>query len=118
MAFPKLSYLTKEFIRVPVRAERGGASYDPTVNTVEFALTRKPGDETGITPEDNYNDPTSWVTGSWDTKGSQYLAKVDVGGADSGASLTVPERGKYQVWIRVSANPETPVLYTGDVEFF
>ena len=120
MAFARFSFLTKEYVRAPVKAERNGAAYDPTGDTVELALKRKPGDESGVTASDPYNDPESgdWATGSWDTKGSQYLAKATVGGSASGADITVAERGIYQLWVRVTAAPETFVSYAGDVEFY
>jgi hypothetical protein len=117
MAFPKISFLSKEYVRIPVRARRAGAVYDPTGDVVELALMRKPGDETGVTPSDAYNDPaeSDWVTGSWDTDGSKYLAKATFGTA---ADLVPSERGIYQVWVRVNSSPELAVFLAGDVEFF
>jgi len=117
MSFKRISFLSKEYVRAPVRARRNGSAYDPTGATVELALMRKPGDITGTTPSDPYNDPAEadWQTGSWETDGSRYLARATAG---TGGTLAPSERGIYQLWVRVTASPEVAVFYAGDVEFF
>ena len=111
MSFPRISTLSLEYIRVPVKARRAGVAYDPTSDTVYLAITPKP----EVNASDQYNEPTVWATGSWDTEGTRYLAKATVG---PGGDLVPPEAGIYQIWVKVSSSPETPVMYVGDLEVF
>jgi len=113
MSFPRISSLSREYLRVPVKARRAGAAYDPTGDVVELALTAKP----AATESDTYNEPVSanWATGSWDTEGTKYLAKLTVG---PGGDIVPASAGTYQVWVRVTSASEIPVMYAGDMEIF
>ena len=111
MAFPRISTLSTEYIRVPVKARRSGLPDDPTGDTVEFGLTPKP----AVNAADQYNEPTTWFTGSWDTEGTKYLAKITVGPT---GTLVPAEADTYQVWVKVTSSPEIPVMYAGDLEVF
>ena len=93
MSFPRISTLSLEYIRVPVKARRAGVAYDPTSDTVYLAITPKP----EVNASDQYNEPTVWATGSWDTEGTRYLAKATVGpggGSSSPGSSDLPDMGE------------------------
>lgn len=93
------SVLDTENLAYPVQAVIGGASYNPTGDVVQFAFMPQPA---------NANPGVSdWHTGSWATTGSSiYMAQVLVGPANSGVVLT---SGVYNVWIKITDNPEVPV---------
>jgi len=75
------------------------AGYDPTSDAVQFAFTLESYPETS---------PSVWYTGSWAVfPGPAYWAQCLVGPANSGVSLA---QGLYQVWVKITDNPEVPVF--------
>ena len=112
MSVPRLSTLSTEYLKVPVTARRSGAAYDPTGDTVEFALTLKPAGSAA----DQYNEPSSWTAGAWWTEGGAYYAVVNVG--PTGSITSASTAATYQFWIKISSSPEAPVKYVGDVMVF
>lgn len=80
-----------DYIRIPV-VEAGGA--DPTDNVVELAFPLQ-----GAAPSD-------WTTAAWENDGAIHYAKLLLG---PGGALELPV-GDYDVWVRVAASPEEPVL--------
>jgi hypothetical protein len=96
------SALSLEYVRYQVTATRNGTSYDPTAGTVQFAFTAP-----GL-------NPSSWVTGAWESASGNYYATCLVG--PSGATTLAP--GEYQVWMKVSAAPESPVRLVGTITIF
>jgi hypothetical protein len=74
-------------------------TYNPTADTVQFAFTPATYPMTS---------PTSWATGTWVTfPGPAYWAQTLVGPMNGGTALSL---GAYQVWLRITDNPEVPVL--------
>lgn len=90
----KQSSISLEYVRVPVAATVNGAAVDPTSDAVKFAFKPE-----GVTPATG-----DFVTGSWETAGSVYLARCLVGPA--GAAVLTP--GSYRIWIKITDSPEVP----------
>jgi len=101
-----ISSLTTEYVRVRLTGQNNGVEIDPTSFTVQLAFPAQ-----GV-------DPVSgdWATGAWETvtdslNNRQYWAKLLVGPAGS-KNLA---KGRYDVWIKVLASPETPVVNAGQL---
>lgn len=94
------STLDTEYLPYPVNAILGGVPYNPTADAVAFAFMPQPAN----------NNPGSgdWHTGTWATTGSNtYTAQILVGPANNGTPLAV---GIYNVWIKITDNPEVPII--------
>lgn len=95
-----------EYVRVPMAAEKSGAAYDPTGDTVVMALLAGPA------------APSSgdWKTASWDTDATAYpptyRAQCLVG---PGGTVTLAA-GVYTVWVKVTDSPEVPVKRAGQIK--
>lgn len=96
---------SRQFVPAQVEATVAGQPYNPTVDVVEFAFTAIGG------------RPETWYPGGWD--GTQpipgtnaYRAQVLVGPGSNGPVLTA---GKYAVFIRITDNPEQPVIPVGQL---
>lgn len=88
-----------------VTATLQGQPYNPTADTVEFAITAVGG------------RPVTWYTGEWDGTdpipgSTSYRAQVLVGPGSTGPTL---EPGKYALFIRITDNPEQPVIPVGQL---
>lgn len=95
----QISVASQQYVRVPV-AEASGA--DPTGDTVYMSFPA-----TG-------DNPTVFYSASWVTVGGINYARCLVGPAGT-ATLAV---GYYDVYVKVSDTPETPVLLSGTLEVF
>jgi hypothetical protein len=98
-----LSVLSTEFVQVPVSATVNGSSgYNPTADLVQMAFV--------ATGNPAVSD---WKTGSWQTVtssgGPVFLAQCLVG--PSGAAELAA--GTYNIWLKVTDNPEVPVRQVG-----
>lgn len=92
------SVLSTQYVQIPVTVQAPTA-YNPTSDVVQFAFTPVTYPVT---------EPTQWVTGSWATfPGPAYWAQCLVGPANGGTALSI---GTYQVWVKITDNPEVPVL--------
>lgn len=92
-----IATISDEYCLVGVRAR-----LDPTGDVVEMAFmatTDKPADE-------------DWTTGSWEpyTGRGPYFARVLVGASGDSTTLAV---GTYNVWVRITDDPETPARPAG-----
>lgn len=94
-----LSTASLEYVRVPVSATVNGAAVDPTSDTVKFAFKSD-----GTTPVSG-----DFVAGSWETAVTgtvtTYLARCLVGPSGT----TTLAAGTYQIWVKVTDNPEVPI---------
>jgi hypothetical protein len=98
------SALSREYVAVAITAKAAGTPINPTGDTVEFAFTTgtaKPG-------------AGDWKTGSWDgtqpqTPSNAYIAHCLVG---PGGTVELAA-GRYRMWVRVTDNPEVPVIPFG-----
>lgn len=95
-----LSHLTREFVRVDLLT-----SQDLSGATVEFALKAP----------DEDPDELDWSAGTIAPKGEAYEARILVGdGGD--IPLTSPTYPyDWQIWLRLTDNPERPVRRPGIV---
>lgn len=89
-------------VQVPITARLNGSpNYDPTGDAVQLAFiagTAKPTD-------------ADWRPGTWGIDpGPTYLAQCLVG-----PNAVVLAPGTYQVWVKVTDNPEQPVLMAGQL---
>jgi len=105
----KRSSTSLAYVRAKVSADKfdGEWDYNPTNDKVEFSFTDKGGPV----------DDTSWHGGSWETHhGSsnhpKYFAKCLVG-PNGTVELDV---GSYEIWVKITDDPEIPVEYAGILE--
>ena len=102
-----MSQLSTQYVLVPVSATKAGVSYNPTGDAVQFAFA----------PTATYVPQVSdWVSGSWQTDTSSvlypYLAQCLVGPA---GTITLG-LGTYYMYLKVTDNPEIPVLIAGQLQ--
>jgi hypothetical protein len=94
----EISASSLQYVKVPVAAKLAGAVVNPTGDVVALAFPT-PG-----------APPITWYTGAWETDSSAstpvYLARTTVGPGGT-AVLAV---GSYEIWVKVTDNPEIPVL--------
>ena len=102
-----ISALSKEFIRVPVTATEAGASVNVSLQPVAIAVI-----PTGTTPV-----TLDWKTAEWEvdatTDPDTYYARLVIGPTSTNVTLTAGEI--YDVYVRVTDNPEVPIRNTGAV---
>jgi len=96
-----LSVLSTEYVRVPVAATVAGAPYDPRGDVVQFAFVAD-----GVNPVSG-----DWHTGLWDGGNNPYVAQCLVG-PTGGVALAV---GVYNMWVKITDNPEIPVRLVGQL---
>jgi hypothetical protein len=102
-----ISHLSTQYVLIPVAATKNGSTYNPTSDTVQFAFAPTP----TYVPQN-----ADWVSGSWVTNSSNllypYSAQCLVG---PGGTITTLTLGTYQIYIKISDSPETPVLVAGQL---
>jgi hypothetical protein len=96
---------SRQYVQAQVEVTITGKPYNPTGDLVEFAFTTING------------RPATWYPGGWDGTTSipgsnAYQAQVLVGPGSSGPTLTP---GRYAVFLRITDNPEQPVLPVGQL---
>ena len=111
LVVPKLNSIPRDLIKirsVSVEAVQAAvvSTEDPTSNTVEFAF---PAEDA---------EPSTWTAGSWDgsaasIEGTRYytVAEIIIG---TGGDIALTD-GKYDVYVRIDAGSETPVLHCGQL---
>jgi hypothetical protein len=101
-----LSHLSTEYVLIPVAVSKAGVPYNPTSDTLQFAFMPTP------TQVPSGGD---WVAGVWETDSTNilypYLAQCLVGPTGSTALTT----GTYVMYIKITDNPEIPVLAAGQL---
>jgi hypothetical protein len=102
-----MSQLSTQYVFIPVTATKSGIPYNPTGDPVVFAFAAT------ATHVPQISD---WVAGSWDVNTSSvlfpYSAKCLVGPA----GIINPGIGRYYMYIKITDNPEIPVLLGGLLE--
>lgn len=96
------STLDTEYLTYPVSFIIGGVSQNPTGDTVAFAFMPNPAN----------TDPgvSDWHTGQWITTGTgTYQAQILLGPANGGLIPAPAGPGLWNVWVRITDNPEVPV---------
>jgi hypothetical protein len=97
---------SRQFVPAQVKATVTGQPYNPTADTVEFAFTAIGG------------RPETWYPGGWDGTQpipgtTEYRAQVLIGPGSNGPTLTA---GTYAVFLRITDNPEQPVIPVGQLK--
>jgi hypothetical protein len=96
-----IQFGSQEYVSASITATVAGAPYNPTSDLVEFSFPT-PGAR-----------PTVWYPGSWDPapnpRTNVYTAICLIGPTGTAN----PPIGTYQVFIRVTDNPEIPILPAG-----
>jgi hypothetical protein len=99
-----LAAASTEYIRVPVTATEAGEPVDITGDTVAL----------GFTDSWNSDAPAEWHPATWETINDVHTARLLIGpGTD--VALTA---GAWDVWVKVTDNPETPVLKAGVLRIY
>lgn len=98
------SALSLQYIFVPVRARFNGTRYDPSTDVVKMAFPL-----TGVDPITG-----DWKTADWETRGSTHYARCLVG--PTGAFVPVADT-QCDILVKVTDNPETPVIKADTVSF-
>lgn len=101
-----MSHLSTEYVLVPISAVKAGVSYNPTGDVVQFAF---------MPTATQVPQVSDWVAGSWDSVPTDviypYVAKCLIG--PGGTVLGI---GTYIIYLKITDNPEIPVLIGGQVE--
>ena len=101
-----LSHLSTQYVLIPVSATKNGSSYNPTSDTVQFAFAPTP----TYVPQNS-----DWVSGSWITNSSNILYPYSAQCLVGPGGTTSLGLGTYQIYIKISDSPETPVLVAGQL---
>lgn len=99
-----VSALSTQYIPAQVSATKAGVSYNPTSDAVFMAFKQG-----NVQPSAG-----DWVAGVWDTAGTAYYALCLVG-PSGGITLTA---GVWNVWVKVTDNPEIPVFLAGQIQVY
>jgi hypothetical protein len=103
----RISVQSTEYLRVPVSARSSGAWVNPTSDVVALALPYR-----GVVPVSGDWKAATWETDSTTTPAT-YYARLLVGPGG-----TAYQAGTFDVFVKVTDNPEIPVLLAGEVVFF
>lgn len=95
-----LSSASTQDVFVPVTAGINGVAYDPTADPVSLAFLPN-----GVTPSIG-----DWHNATWQTLGGVNNAVCLVGPANGGVVLAT---GTWTTWVKISDDPEVPVLQAG-----
>jgi hypothetical protein len=103
-----MSQLALEYVLIPVSATKSGSAYNPTGDSVQFAF---------MPTSTQVPQNTDWVPGSWDANTSNvlypYTAKCLVGPGSPAITLGL---GTYVIYLKITDNPEIPVLVAGQLQ--
>lgn len=103
-----LSALSTEYIRVPVAGTKNGTAINPTSDVIQFAFP-----VAGAAPISG-----DWKTGSWETvvdnlNVTHFYARCLIG--PGGGAVIALTAGRYDIWIKIFDNPETPAINCGQL---
>lgn len=102
-----LSHLSTEYVLIPLQVTKAGVPYNPTGDTLQFAFM-----PTAV----QVPQVSDWVNGVWETVTTNFIypynAKCLVGPSGS----TVLTLGTYVIYLKITDNPEIPVLVGGQLE--
>lgn len=102
-----INHLSTEYVLIPVVVTKAGVSYNPTGDPIAFAF---------MPTATQVPQSGDWVAGAWETDTPNplypYTAKCLVGPTGT-INLGI---GTYIVYIRVTDNPEVPILVAGQLQ--
>lgn len=104
----RISHLSTEFVQIEVRAEKDGSQYDPSADPVWMAFVTI-GDQPA---------PADWKGSQWETETrgplQTFLASCLVGPT----GITTLAAGLYAIFVKITDNPEVPVIAAGVLEVY
>ena len=92
----ELNRLSTEYVQVSAAFTVSGSPVNPTNDAVQMAFMAG-----GALP-----GTSDWHAAVWETAGSAYYVQCLVGPANGGVVLAP---GMYEIWVRITDNPEVPV---------
>lgn len=95
-----------KYVRVPMSAQKSGAAYDPTADTVTMAFIAGPAAPAG----------GDWKTASWDADASTYPPTYYAQCLVGPAGTVTLAAGTWTVWVKVTDSPEVPVERAGQMK--
>lgn len=103
-----ISHLSLQYVGVPIKSTSlTGASANPTSDTVQMAFMPTPTQQ----PQSADWQAAIWATSAINTL-YPYTAFCLVG---PGGTITLGQ-GTYIIWVKITDNPEVPVLIGGQLE--
>lgn len=102
-----MSQLATQYYSVPVAARTAGTSYNPTGDVVQFAF---------MAQATQVPAPSDWVSGSWETVPTNLLYPYSARCLVGPSGTTNPGIGTYVVYVKITDNPEIPVLIAGQLQ--
>lgn len=97
------STLSVQYVPAQVTATIAGLNYNPTSDVVQMAFTSGTG------------QPSTWFTGTWETDQGAYVALCLIGPGTTAGQLAA---GVWNVWVKVTDNPEVPVIRAGQIQVY
>lgn len=102
-----ISHLSTEYVLIPLQVIKTSLPYNPTGDIVQFAFMPNAVQQPTV---------SDWVNGSWETVTTNiiypYNAKCLIGPSGS----TALTQGDYVIFVKITDNPEVPVLTCGQLE--
>lgn len=101
-----ISHLSTEYVLVPISATKQGVSYNPTGDVVQMAFMPNTAQQPGV---------SDWMTASWDTDSTNIIYPYSVKCLVGPAGVITLGTGTYVIFVKITDNPETPVLVAGQL---
>jgi hypothetical protein len=98
----RISALSREFVRVAIESD---PEVDPTSDPVALAVIAA-----SSAPVE-----ADWINGTWETDSDTVYARLEVGPGTTRGALTA---NVYDVWVKITDNPEVPVLRAGSIDVY
>ncbi len=102
-----LSHLALEYVLIPVSATKAGISYNPVSDVVQFAFMPTPTQVPQV---------SDWVSGAWDTDTTNILYPYNAKCLVGPGGTIVLGIGTYIIYLKITDNPEIPVLVAGQLQ--
>ena len=101
-----ISHLSTEYVLVPISATKQGVSYNPTGDVVQMAFMPNTAQQPGV---------SDWMTASWDTNSTNIIYPYSVKCLVGPSGVITLGTGTYVIFVKITDNPETPVLVAGQL---
>jgi hypothetical protein len=102
----QITSLSTQYVFVPVQVTKAGAAYNPTADPVQFAFAPT----VFYVPQDS-----DWVDGSWQTISTSLIYPYNAQCLVGPSGATVLTSGNYVIYVKVTDDPEIPVLTAGSL---
>jgi hypothetical protein len=101
-----ISQLSTQYISVPVTAAKNGSAYNPTGDAVQFAF---------MPTATQVPQSGDWVNGSWISVPSNVLYPYSAQALIGPSGTANPGIGTYIIYLKITDDPEIPVLIAGQL---